>query len=332
MYKIPLSELKEKILGSGKLTASELDSKIKNKINDLSGLISQEGAAHIIANELGVELYSQTQARLKLKEIYPGMRNISCLGKVLRKFEVREFAKGDKVGKVASVLFGDETDTLRLVFWNDQVDILNQFKEEDILLVKEGYVKESRGGGKEIHLGEGGEVLINPEGEIISAVKQSQFPAVERKKIEALAATDENVEILGTIVQVFDPWFFNICPECGTKVSGENGEFSCTQHGKVVPAISYVMNLVIDDGTGTIRSVFWRNQVNHLLGKNDSEMAGYKMDMAKFEEIKTDLLGEQVKLVGRVKKNEAFDRLEFNVQLVERANPRDEIAKLETVK
>lgn len=332
MYKIPLTELKEKIIGSGKLNASELDSRIKKKINDLSGLISEEGAAHIIANELGVELYTANQSRLKLKEIYPGMRNVSCLGKVIRKFEIREFAKGDKTGKVASILFGDETDTLRLVFWNDQVEILNQLKEEDVLLVKEGYVKESRGGGKEIHLGERGEVLINPKGENVAVVKQNSFPTAERKKIEALSVNDDGIEIFGTIVQAFDPRFFNICPECGTKVSEENGEFSCGQHGKVVPTISYVMNLILDDGTGTIRGVFWKNQTNHLLGKNDAEMSLYKTDASKFEDIKTELLGEQVKLVGRVKKNDAFDRLEFNVQMVEKGNPKDEIAKLETVK
>ena len=51
MYKVPIAEIKQKILSSGKLTLEELDQKLKAKINELSGLISEEGAAHIIANE-----------------------------------------------------------------------------------------------------------------------------------------------------------------------------------------------------------------------------------------------------------------------------------------
>src|SRR3989339_2185984 len=111
MFKIPLAEIKEKIVSSGKLTLQDLDVKIKKKINDLSGLISEEGAAHIIANELGIELFSSNQEKLKIKSIYAGMRSIATLGKVMRKFEVREFAKEKTVGKVASLILGDETGT-----------------------------------------------------------------------------------------------------------------------------------------------------------------------------------------------------------------------------
>jgi hypothetical protein len=40
-------------------------------------------------------------------------------------------------------------------------------------------------------------------------------------------------------------------------------------------------------------------------------------------------LGEQFKLTGRVKRNEMFDRLELSVQLVEKGNAQEEIARLE---
>ena len=47
--------------------------------------------------------------------------------------------------------------------------------------------------------------------------------------------------------------------------------------------------------------------------------------------MKTDLLGEQLKLLGQVKKNEMFSRLEFSVQIVSRAKPEEELARLEKV-
>jgi len=91
------------------------------------------------------------------------------------------------------------------------------------------------------------------------------------------------------------------------------------------------MNLVVDDGSGNIRSVFWKNQINHLLEKSEEDMTVYKEDPAKFEEVKDSLFGEQFLLMGKVKKNTMFDRLEFNVQMVKKADPAEEIAKVEKV-
>lgn len=327
MYKIPLFDIKEKLIASGKITPRELDERIKKKINDLSGLISEEGAAHILANEFGVELFTSGQKRLKIKEVYAGMRDVSTIGRVVRKFEPREFVKGETTGKVCSLVLGDDTGTIRVVFWNEQVELLSNLKEDDILLVKEAYVRENNG-NKEIHLGNRGEITINPVGETVAPVKQTPA-SFERKKIGELKDNEEGVEIMGTIVQVFDPRFFNICPECGKKAVEFEGVFKCELHNIVVPTLSYVLNAILDDGTGTIRGVFWRNQANHLTGKEESVMTRYKEDLSQFENVKNDLLGEQFKLIGRVKRNELFDRLEFNVQLVEKANPQEEMAKLE---
>jgi len=93
------------------------------------------------------------------------------------------------------------------------------------------------------------------------------------------------------------------------------------------------MNAVVDDGTSNIRCVFWKNQTNHLLGKNEEELSQFKENPSGFEEIKTELLGEQFRLMGKVNKNEMFDRLEFNVQLVQKAKAEEELSVVEkTVK
>ncbi len=326
MYKIPLSEIKEKLVASGKLTAAELNARISKKINDLSGLISEEGAAHIIANELGVEIMTSQQNKLKIKQVYAGMRSVSTIGKVIRKFEAREFTTNERSGKVCSLILGDETGTIKVVFWNDQVDLLSAVNEGDIIRVKEAYVRENNG-NKEIHLGNAGEIEVNPAGETVNSVRESN--TYERKKINELSDGDFGAEILGTVVQVFDPRFFNICPQCGKKVLESADGFICGEHGKVEASLSYVMNAVLDDGSGNIRGVFWKNQTNHLLEKNEEEISSYKEDLTKFEDLKNELLGEQFKLAGKVKRNDMFDRLEFNVQTVVKANPEEEIARLE---
>ncbi len=323
MYKVPLEDIKQKIISSGKMAAEEFDEKVKAKINELSGLISEEGAAHIIANELGVVLVEKSDTQLKIKEIYAGMRDITTAGKVVQKYEVREFARGSGTGKVCSLVIGDETATIRVVFWNDQVDQLTRVNKDDIVIVREAYVRENRG-GREIHLGDKGELEVNPEGVTIENVREGTSYA--RKQIKEIQDGEDGVEILGTVVQVFDPRFWSTCPQCNKKV---NEDKSCVTHGVVEPGNGYVLNLVLDDGTGSIRGTFWKNQTNSLLGKTEEEMAAFKENPSSFEELKTDLLGEQVKIMGRVKKNDMFDRLEFNVQIVTKASPDEEIARLE---
>ncbi len=325
MFKVPYAQLREKLIASGKITPRELDDKIKAKINDLSGLISEEGAAHIIANELGIQIAQSNDERLKVKEIMPGMRNVNLAGKIVRKYDVREFTKGETKGKVASILLGDETGSLRIVFWNDQVNIFDGLAEGDIVLVKEGYVKESAA-GKEVHIGDRASVEVNPQGIEISNVRTT--PTAQRKTI-AKIEPDEQCELFGTVVQIFDPRYWNTCPTCNKKVVETNGTYTCNEHAQVTPGIGYVMNAVIDDGTGNIRCVFWKQQTNSLTQRQEPDYAKIRENPSTIEEIKTELLGEQIKLVGKVQKNEMFARLEFNVSSVERARPEDELKRLE---
>ncbi len=318
MYKVPLADLKQKIIESSKLSPTDLENKIKEKINELSGLISEEGAAHIIANELGVSIVNTQNENLKIREIYAGMRNVGCVGKIVRKFDLREFAKGDSTGKVCSLVLGDETGTIRLVFWNDQTSLAEGVKEGDILQIKDGFVRENNN-NREIHVNEQTEVVCNPDGIKIDSVRESTRNFA-RTTIDKLQGDEQDVELLGTIVQIFDPRFFAVHPETGRRIrEGED----------VTPVDSYVLNATIDDGTGSIRAVFWKEQTNSLLNKKDEEMVTFKENPASFEDVKTDLLGEQCKLRGKVKKNDMFDRLEFSVSFVEKADVQEEIARIE---
>ena len=74
MINIPLSDIKEKIAKEKGISEQEINTKIKAKLDQLSGLISEEGAAHIIANELGVEL--MPSGIVKISEVVE--RKIIC--------------------------------------------------------------------------------------------------------------------------------------------------------------------------------------------------------------------------------------------------------------
>ncbi len=326
MIKMSLLDMKEKIIKEAKITEDDLNSKIKKKTEQLAGLVSEEGACHIIANELGVKLFSASGGRMKIKNLLPGMKNFELAAKVTRKFEPREFDTGERQGRVGNIMAGDETGLLRVVFWNDYVDKMNDFNENDILLIKDAYIKDNNG-RKEIHLNDRSNIEVNPEGETVEAM--TSMPAT-RKKLKELKEDEFNVEILGTIVQMFEPRYFEVCPECGKRTRPQEGNrYVCEQHGEIIPKFSYIVNVVIDDGTDSMRVACFRDQAQKLLGKSDEEVLHYRDNVADFEDLKQDILGNIVKVIGRVKKNIMFDRVEFTAQQVDvNPNPEEEIKRL----
>lgn len=330
MIKLELPQIIEKIKESSGLSDTEINQKIEEKLKQLSGLISREGAAHIVANECGIKLFEQTSGRLQIKNILAGMRNVEVVGKVVQKFEIREFAVNSRQGKVCSFIIGDETGTIRCVLWNEMADLANNFSQGDVVKISEAYVRNNQD-RKEIHLNDKSKLEINPPGEAVGSVTTSQSAKPVRKQIDALQESDANVEILGTIVQIYDMRFYEVCPNCNKKVTPSENGFNCRDHGQVNPDYSYVLNLFLDDGSENIRVVFFRNQVQKLIGKEHSEILVFKQNTEAFDNVKHDLLGQIVKIAGRVTVNQMFGRKEFVAQLVfPNPDPEEELKRLES--
>ena len=327
MIKIPYEEIILKINEKTKMTTNEIEDRIDKKMSQLSGLISKEGAAHIVANELGVKIFEPLSGKLQIKNILTGMRDVETIGKVLQVSDTREFMRNDVVSKVASMLIGDETGTIRVVLWGSQADNAAALGSNDIVKILGGYVRDNNG-RKEIHLNEKSQLLINPKGEIVNDIA-FEFKNRGRKEIKELNENDNDIELLGTIVQIFDLKFYEICPRCSKRAKPSTDFFVCSEHGNVIPAYSYVLNAVLDDGTETIRCVFFRNQLERLLNLNQEQLLKFKNEPADFEAVKNNLLGTIVKLNGRTNKNSMFNRLEFVVNGVDiNPNPEEELKRL----
>ena len=323
-YEDVIKLIKEK----SSLSDDEIKSKIDAKLNQLSGLISKEGAAHIIANELGIN-FNEVEKKLKIDKILAGMRNVETVGKVVQKYEVREFNSSGREGKVANLLLGDETGTIRVVFWNDQVDKFTSIEEGMTLKISSGYAR-ANNNRPEIHLNDQSKVEINPSGEVISDIKSG--PSFQRKKVSELNESDENIEIFGTIVQAFEPRFFEVDPSTGRRTRpASDGKFYGADGNEIKPDYSYVFNIFFDDGTDNVRVVCFRNQMQSLLKKAHEDILTFKDNLSLFESTKHDLLGKMVKIQGRVAKNEMFDRIEVVAsRIFPEPNPDEEIKKMES--
>jgi len=330
MFNIPYDKLIDKISQKSGKSKDEIESMVKKKIQELGGLLTEEGAAHIIANKLGLDLVESSEGRLKLESIVEGLRSVETVGRVARTYELREFTRKDgKQGKVLAIQIIDDTGSIRVVFWDDMADKYSKLNEGDIILIKNGIAKKNRNGNVELHINSSSELVVNPE-EDIDLPEVGASSSSERKSIAELSEKDSYAEIFGTIVNVFDIRFFEVCPKCSKRVKEVGESFVCSQHGEVEPSYNYVMNVILDDGTGTLRLVFFSLQIEQLLSLSREQVLAFRENLEEFEKVKHELLGQQVVVQGRVSKNELFSRIELVVNKIDINPDADgEIKKLE---
>jgi len=303
----------KRIASSSGLSEEEIERKVQAKIAKLSGLISKEGAAQIVCSELGISLEDE---KFKIDELLPGMRKVNVVGKVINLFPVRTFERQGKTNKVANFIIADDTSNIKIVLWDtNHIELIENGK------VKEGSVVEISGGSmrdNEIHLGSFSELKLSDEE--FDKLKTERI--VKEKSIMEFK-TGDNVSVRAFIVQAFDPRFFNVCPECKKKVIPEGNKFKCNEHGNVPAEKRALINIVIDDGTESIRSVLF-NDVLPDLGLTELE------DSEKLSHQKEDLLGKEMVFTGNIRMNKFFNNPEFIISRVTSVDLDGLINKLES--
>ncbi|MCK4730239.1 MAG: hypothetical protein KAT28_02875 [Candidatus Aenigmarchaeota archaeon] len=307
-----INELKDKIAKEAGLTREEVDKKIEDKVFELSELVSEEGAAYIVAKEEGLDLLEKRERSLKIKNIIPNLRNVEVIGKIVELSEVREFERNDKKGQVRNITIGDETGRIRIVFWNNMVDLTENLNEGDVVKVKQGFTKANTFGMPEIHLS--ARSTIEPEEkEIEVAEKSERYSEVsvsknmgERKNLKEVADNDF-LEAKAAIVSLSEREYIT-CPDCNSKLEEINGSCVCKDHGKVEPKRNLIIHGYLDDGLATLRFVSFKETAERIKNEN--------------------LIGREKLFTGRIKKNEYFGNLELMVNKIEDIDLDEEIEKL----
>ncbi|MAH03688.1 hypothetical protein CMI39_02790 [Candidatus Pacearchaeota archaeon] len=303
----------DKISKSSGLEKEEIERKIEAKQAKLSGLISKEGASQIVAAELGI---SYENEKLKIDELLPGMRKVNVIGKVLNLSPVRTFVRNDKEGKVANMTIADETSNIKVVLWDtNHIELIekNEIVNEKVVEISNANMREN-----EIHLGSFSELkIIN---DILENVQTEKI--VKEKNIVDFKLSD-NSSVRAFIVQIHEPRFFNVCPDCKKKVNQEGVDFICDKHGKIIHEKRALINLVIDDGTESIRSVLFHDTLNNL-GLTELE----NKDL--LTQQKENLLGKEMIFSGNVRMNKFFNNQEFIIDGVKDINIDELVGKLES--
>jgi replication factor A1 len=290
-------QLVDKIARASGLTVEDVSLKVEAKCAKLSGLISKEGSAQIVASELGVSLDKE---KMKVSELVAGMRKVNIVGKLVRVNKVSEFTTKNGVpGKVLGMTLADDSGNVRTVLWD--ATHINLFEEGKL---KEGQVVEIGNASvrnDELHLS--GFSEIKPSEETIENVKmEKQF--VE-KNILGLNS-GENVKLRAVVVKVFPPRFFEVNKETGRKITEEERAKGAVAEKRAL------LGFVLDDGSENMKGVMFGEQIKEF-GFENEELE----DLDKFEKKKNQILGDEKYFSCNVRSNAMFNTTELIVNGME---------------
>lgn len=219
----------------GKITREEFDQRIKEKIEEFGGLLSEEGAALIVASELGVDSRVEHLREFPhIKDLEVGMSGISLCARVTCVSAVKEFQKKSGTGRVVNVEVADKTGSTRVVLWDDLTAATKTLKKGDIVEVKGGTVKKGYREGVEVHLS------ATQRGDIsVIAKTEKELPecTLEYRPIHELVEDLADVDVVGRVNQFY-----------GIREFQKNGGT-----GKVA-------TLSLVDDTGEIRLCLWNDK------------------------------------------------------------------------
>ena len=306
------SQLVDRIAKASGKTTDDIHRLVEAKRAKLSGLISREGAAQIVASELNINFDKE---KVKIGEIVEGIKKVNVIGKIIEMNPVREYKKENRQGKIGSFLLADETGNIRVVLWDtNHISLIekNEIKNGDIVEINNSSLRNN-----ELHLT--GFSDIKKSGEVFASVQTERQIAI--KKISEFGIGG-NFKTRAIVVQAFEPKFFHVCPECNTRTIEETDGHRCTTHGKIIPKKRVLMSIVVDDGFGNIRAVLFSEQLAKI-GLNED------MEPEDFYEKRKELVGKEAFFSGNVRQNKLFNNQELFVSDIEDINIEKLIEQLE---
>lgn len=195
---------------------------------------------------VGVEPERPVSPWKKLADLRSGMRGVNVAARVAHIGGVREFNRRDgTVGRVGSVLLEDDSGSIRLNLWDDEVELLEGLEIGDVVTVENGYTRMGLG-TLGLNAGRNGRLTVNPEDITVAPLDPTQ----RLVDIQDLREGQSNITVRGRVLDA---------PEV-REVDTARG-----------PAM--VASFRLSDGTGEARVSVWRDMVEEVRGlKPDMEV------------------------------------------------------------
>lgn len=140
----------------------EIQQMVTNKKNDAGNFLTDETAARLVASDLGVKIQKKPLCfKIQIKDLVSGLNDVSLTGQVISVYPPRTFKRRDWTeGKFASIVVSDKTGNLKVILWDNMVNIIEKGKlqQKQTIRISHAYVREGQNGKPELHVGEKGNI------------------------------------------------------------------------------------------------------------------------------------------------------------------------------
>lgn len=254
---MPSEEEFVKILEHSGLSKREIEEKVKQTIDRMKGLINEETALYILIKELGLDSndhkqQSSSEKDTPIQEIKEPNNNICVVGRIIDKSDVREFTKKNdgKKGIFSKFTIGDSTGVISVILWDDRAKYVqhDDFKVNELVRIINGQVKKNKDGKFEIHIGNKGNIELNPNDVDYNLYPKDISEKLNEKQIEnniikisEINSPKQNVTIEAEVILKDE-----------IKVIDKKEKTLTLQ------------KLMVKDNTGSITIVFWNEDTSKL--------------------------------------------------------------------
>lgn len=324
-------DILDKIVDETDASEEDIEEEVEEKMDEFEGLVSEEGAIHLVAKEYGVQVEGEGDKELKIDNVVPEMRKVNIKARVLNILDMNTFEREDEdeEGRVQNIVLGDDTGTIRVTLWDEQTEIAEKIEEGDAIEIAGAYTVEDDQGNAEIRLGDESQVAMADDDEVPEVENSSSSGSMSEVPIGEVATENSQFGVTGMLVAMYpsNP-FYRVDPETGDTVKEDDDGNLVTDEGKEVedPDHRLAISGVLDDGTGTVRCVFFGEQARKVLGiDEETEKEG---DQDAVEESADEIIGKELEVEGRTRYNDYFDQIEIMVNSVEEVSVEEKTEEL----
>src|SRR6059058_1885558 len=146
-----------------KIGRDELLTMVQRKKEESHGLLSDEGAIRLLAQQLSVSPLSSDLKDQRISSVHAGLNDSTITGEVISVSDVHEFQRSDgTAGKVLRMRVGDPSGQITGVFWDSLADTVAReaLTPGSQVRLLHRYTKFGRAGEVEFHLGSRANIQI----------------------------------------------------------------------------------------------------------------------------------------------------------------------------
>ena len=153
----PSESLLDQILAKNPgMSREELSVMVERKKQESHGLLSDEGAVRLLAQQLAGLSGQSSISDLRISSVQAGLSDATVSGEILSISQLREFQRSDgSVGKLVRVKLRDNSGQLTCVLWDSSAEIIvnEELGVGSMLRLAHGYTRLGLAGEIEFHLG-----------------------------------------------------------------------------------------------------------------------------------------------------------------------------------